>query len=133
MKGRTSDLPALMLCNWAIETLQCAKASCAEEENDEIVSPVVKWKRMFSASRVTSVERRKKLTPTKLSSLLILKVCGMCVTYELSKNLTKLTVSVGGPVIERLSSAWPEDLTNELSNYYFLTLRASLELQMIEK
>ena len=64
---------------------------------------------------------------------MILEVYGMCVTYELSKNLTKLTVSVGGPVIERLSSAWPEDLTNELSNYYFLTLRASLELQMIEK
>ena len=57
----------------------------------------------------------------------------MCVTYELSKNLTKLTVSVGGLVIERLSLAWPEDLTNELSNFYFLTLRASLELQMIEK
>ena len=63
MKGRTSDLPALMLCNWAIETFRCAKASCAEEENDEIVSPVVKWKRMFSASRVTSVERRKKINP----------------------------------------------------------------------
>ena len=61
MKGRTLHLPALMLCNWATETLRCANASCAEEENDEIVSPLVKWKRMFSASRVTSVERRKNI------------------------------------------------------------------------
>ena len=84
---------------------------------------------MFSASRVTSVERRKNIGLT-----IFLKInYGMCVTYELSKNLTKLTVSVGGLVIERLSLVWPEDLTNELSNFYFLTLRASLELQMIEK
>ena len=57
---------------------------------------------MFSASSFTSVERRKKiglniyltvLTHAGLSTLLILAVCGMCVTYELSKSLTKRTVS----------------------------------------
>ena len=52
-----------------------------------------------------------------------------CVIYELNKRLTTLTVSL---VIERLSLAWLEDLTHELSNFYFLTLRDSLELRMIE-
>ena len=48
--------------------------------------------------------------------------------YKLSNSLTKLTVS---QVIERLSVAWTEDLSHELLNFYFLTLRASLELRMI--
>ena len=68
------------------------------------------------------------LDRTKLSTLLLLADCGMCVTYKLSNSLTKLTVS---QVIERLSVAWTEDLSHELLNFYFLTLRASLELRMI--
>ena len=81
--------------------------------------------------------RRNKIGPnifltilnhTKLSTLLLLADCGMCVTYKLSNSLTKLTVS---QVIERLSVAWTEDLSHELLNFYFLTLRASLELRMI--
>ena len=55
--------------------------------------------------------RRNKIGPnifltilnhTKLSALLLLADCGMCVTYKLSNSLTKLTVS---QVIERLSVA----------------------------
>lgn len=69
------------------------------------------------------------LTHTKLSTVLILTVCGMCVIYELNKRLTTLTVRL---VIERLSVAWPEDLIHGISNFYFLTIRDSLELQMIE-
>ena len=103
-----------------------------------IVSSVVKWIKMFSAFSIASVERREKiglnifltpLTHTRLSTLLILAICGICVIYELNKRLITLTVSL---VIERLSLAWPEDLTHELSNFYFLTLRDSLELRMIE-
>ena len=71
----------------------------------------------------------KLLTHTKLSTLLILTVCGMCIIYELNKRLTVHTVSL---VMERLSLALPEDLTRELSNFYFLTLSDSLELRMIE-
>ena len=150
MKSQTSDPCALMLCNWATETPRWAKSllHTPRIKNVEslmcrirkwwIVSSVVKWIKMFSAFSIASVERREKiglnifltpLTHTRLSTLLILAVCGICVIYELNKRLTTLTVSL---VIERLSLAWPEDLTHELSNFYFLTLRDSLELRMIE-
>ena len=150
MKSQTSDLRTLMLCNWATETPRWAKSllHTPRIKNVErlmfrirkwwIVSSVVKWIKMFSAFSIASVERREKiglnifltpLTHTRLSTLLILAVCGICVIYELNKRLTTLTVSL---VIERLSLAWPEDLTHELSNFYFLTLRDSLELRMIK-
>ena len=144
-KSWTSDLRALMLCNWATETSRWAKPllHTARIINVEslmcqirkwwIFSSVIKWRKMFSASSVTSVERRKEigltifltiLTQTKLLRLLILAVCGICVKYELSKSLSKLTSSLVIEVIERLNA----DLTHELSNFYFITFRASLEL-----
>ena len=53
----------------------------------------------------------------------------MRIIHELNKRLTVHTVSL---VMERLSVALPEDLTRELSNFYFLTFSDSLELRMIE-
>ena len=126
-RSRTSDLRALMLCNWATETPSWAKLlpHTAWINNMEslmcqigkwwIISWVVKWTKTFSAFSISSVERRKKigliifltlLTHTKLLILLILTVCRMCVIYELNKRLTTFTVSL---VIQRLSVAWPKD------------------------
>lgn len=63
-----------------------------------------KMKKDVFASSVTSVERRKKIGLTifltllthahytRHSTLLIPSVCVVCVTYELRKSLTKLTV-----------------------------------------
>ena len=52
------------------------KASCAEQEKWWIFSSVRKWRNIFSASSVTSVERRKKIGLTVfLTTLTHTKLC----------------------------------------------------------